>query len=175
MFRMIALMAMAAAAGSPDSDHAQSFGQWRAETLQNGTVRAYTQNRSGSVFGISCHQLCRYYVDVSMRCADGDVYNHPVSGDGIGSEITLECRTQDGSQILSVKDDSGMIPLLKGSAISFAFATENGRFSFSRFSLTGSRQAIAWTIAHWKQSKASPDAQQGGGAKSDGATKDIVL
>ena len=68
-----------------------------------------------------------------------------------------------------------MIPLLKGSAISFAFATENGRFSFSRFSLTGSRQAIAWTIAHWKQSKASPDAQRGGGAKSDGATKDIVL
>ena len=173
MFRMIALMAMAA--GSPVPDQAQSFDQWRTETLQNGTVRAYTQNRSGSVFGISCHQLCRYYVDVSKRCTEGDVYNHPVSGDGGGTEVTLECRTQNGSQVFSVKDDSGMIPLLKGSALSFAFATESGRFSFSRFSLSGSRQVIAWAIAHWKQSKASQDLQQGGGAKSDGAINDTVL
>ena len=179
MLPVIAMLAMATASMASAPKQQQSFGQWRTYIVLEGAPMqrgwANTEQDLGTVFGLACGQVCKYYLVSPTPCAEGTEYKALAANRTESGEIRLRCMHLDVVDGLIVQDDASIERLLVGDTISFAVPLGDGKFNISRFSLNGAKQAIATVVGHWKQEGGSAHAPDDDSKVPDQKLNDTTL
>lgn len=112
-------------------------------TVRNGFYEAYTFNESDSSFGLFCMEKCFYYVNMNVKCKEGDKYSALLATSNGSISVTLNCFALKERWISLIEpfDDVGV--MIKGAeTVGFAIALKSGKFNVSRFSLKGAQKAM---------------------------------
>jgi hypothetical protein len=104
---------------------------------------AYTTNESGSVFGILCGKTCVFYLNMQTSCTKNNTYPAMINSKAGSAAIQLRCHIVDEHYLLSTEAEESYFDMLReGGVVGFAIPLESGKFSVSRFSLTGGMTAV---------------------------------
>lgn len=127
-------------------DNSLRFDSWVAGDYGDYTA-AHTTNESGSRFGVMCGQSCIVYLNLQIDCEKGVTTPAMVNSKAGAYPITLRCHHIDDRRLFSAELTDDYIDVLdSGGEIGFAVPLASGRFGVSRYSLTGSIDAIAYAI-----------------------------
>lgn len=112
-------------------------------TIRSGFYEAYTFNESDASFGLFCMEKCFYYVDMNVKCKEGDKYSALMATSNGSTSVTLNCFTLKDRWISLIEPFDDVSTMIKGSeSVGFAIALKSGKFNVSRFSLNGSSKAM---------------------------------
>lgn len=125
-------------------------GKWSSSDVGDHTV-AYTENDSGSTFGILCGTSCVFYVNFHVDCTDREIYPAMINGPAGASSINLRCvhvKHNGGlHHVLATEAADAYFDMLKaGGEFGIAVPLASGKFNVSRFSLTGGLRAVATAV-----------------------------
>lgn len=135
----------------PSETNSVTHGKWTSSDVGDHTV-AYTENESGSVFGILCGTTCVFYLNFHVDCTNRTDYPAMINS-SVGSEaIKLRCihvrHEKEQHQVLAAEPTDNYFAMLKQSGeFGIAVPLANGKFNVSRFSLLGGAKAVATAIA----------------------------
>lgn len=150
LLRYAIAMIGAAIAGAFSNAHARAsaitvqtqqtdqYGDWSFYPLRDYAISS-TTNSSGSVFGIICGKSCSAFVNFTTTCTEGHYYPAMVNSEAGAFHINMRCYVIDKVYLLSTDLSEQFKDTMEtGGEIGFAIPLESGKFSVSRFSLTGS-------------------------------------
>jgi hypothetical protein len=127
-------------------------------SVKNGYVEAYTFNESNSAFGVLCMEKCVYYVDMKIKCTDGDKYSALMATTTGASSVKLNCLVLKDRFVNIIEPFDDVTEHIKDSEnIGFAIALKSGKFNVSRFSLNGSIPAISRVVTEAVKQKDQKD------------------
>jgi hypothetical protein len=122
------------------------IGRWTVETLGDW-VEAWTDNESGSQFGLLCGSDCMIYLDFRTACEEGGDYSAMINSAAGAFTIEMRCLHFEDRQILIADATSQYVDMLEqGGEIGFAFALANGQFRVARFSCRGGYEAMVTAV-----------------------------
>jgi hypothetical protein len=121
---------------------APAYGSWKFSE-EGDLTGAYTTNESGSVFGILCGKTCVFYLNMRTTCTKNNIYPAMINSHAGSAAIRLRCHIVDDRYLLLTEAEESYFDMLgEGGVVGFAIPLENGKFSVSRFSLTGGMSAV---------------------------------
>ena len=151
MFRIIAIVAMAAAA--PSAFPPDEMARWQVSSTPPRPLEAYIRNTAGEEYGLVCTDTCKYMISIALTCKEGAAIPAIVNSEADAPAIGLTCGHSGAYSTLELSD-MDIERLLVGGNIAFALPTASEPIHVSRFSLVGARDAIASVRTQWKQAHA---------------------
>jgi len=112
--------------------------------MSGATTEAYTANDSQSSFGVFCAaDKCLFYMHQALQCQPGAKYSVLMNSATVSTALSMQC-TQIGNNLFQILDpfDAVLNAVKAGETIGFAVALQSGAFGVTRYSLTGSTDAI---------------------------------
>jgi hypothetical protein len=117
------------------------YGNWLVRD-SGDYIGAWTNNASGSAFGVLCGRTCVLYVNMQKTCEPGVSYPAMLNSPKGAMHINWRCHLIEDRHIYIVDATQEYFDILEGGGeIGFALPLANGQFAVSRFSLTGGYQA----------------------------------
>jgi len=130
---------MTAAAAAAKSTR---YGRWTVD-IEGDWVEAWTDNESGSEFGLLCSSDCMIYLDFRTTCEEGHDYPAMINSDPGALSITMRCHHYEDRQIFITEATEEYIDMVeRDGEIGFAFPLDGGQFRVVRFSTRGGYEAI---------------------------------
>lgn len=125
----------------------RKFGAWSVGVSESkAVVYAGTNNESNGVFGQFCQSteaVCSWVLINSLDCEVGSKYSVLVNSDAGAAAHETTCFKVDGKpRHVFTKFDEITATVLKSSKIAVAFPVGDSQFQVSRFSLSGSNEAL---------------------------------
>jgi hypothetical protein len=119
-----------------------SYGRWVVDG-EGDWVEAWTDNESGSEFGLLCSTDCMIYLDFRTACDSGHDYPAMVNSGAGAISISMRCHRYEDRQIFITEASEDYVDMVQqGEEVGFAFPLENGQFRVSRFSTRGGYEAM---------------------------------
>jgi hypothetical protein len=151
---------------SPVGSHAQSFGDWYAETSDPATMYAASVNDSGNVLGQYCFPddgACVWLIGIKTGCEPGGKYPVLANSDTGAAHLDALCggKLSDGLYRYAFSDFSAIDNFIKqATRVGFALPLQEDQFRVIRFNLDGASRAVsvmraAATAAHSRIKPAS--------------------
>jgi hypothetical protein len=123
-----------------------TYGRWIVDT-EGDWVEAWTDNESGSEFGLLCSSDCMIYLDFRVACEEGEDYPAMVNSGGGALAITMRCHHYEERQIFIAEATGDYIDMLQqDKEVGFAFPLKDGLFRVARFSTQGGYEAVVAAI-----------------------------
>ena len=120
---------------------------WLVEDRTSFTL-AYTENQSGSAFGMYCDDQCGWFVNFNLECEQGEQYRAMLNATDGARPLTLNCVHIGKPRLLGCPvDEVSLDVIAKGGEIGIAVPRQSGAFSVSRFDLTGGAEAVAQSMS----------------------------
>ena len=157
MFRIIAILAMAA--GAPSASPPDEVAHWLVSSKPSRPLEAYIRNTAGEEFGLVCTDTCKYMISMALACREGAEIPALVNSEADASAVGLTC-LHSGAYGMFDLSDTDIERLLVGGNIAFALPTAGEPIHVLRFSLAGARDAIASVQTQWKQAHAGEGTSQ---------------
>lgn len=125
----------------------RKFGAWSVGVSESkAIVYAGTTNESNGIFGQFCQTTadsCAWVLINDLACEVGSQYNVLVNSDIGSASHGISCLKVDGKpRYVFSKFDEITATVLKASKIAVAFPVGDSQFQVSRFSLSGSNEAL---------------------------------
>lgn len=157
MRRLVGLLLVSILMVAPASAEKQRVGDWILDIQTRGT-EAYTENGSGSSFGLLCMGgSCSGYVDTNTPCEVNAQLPLLINADAGSTYVVGRCvhYPQSGRirYVVAIQGSDIVTAISSGSVIGFALALKSGEFKVVRFSLEGAQDATSRAAAAMKASK----------------------
>lgn len=141
-FAILALAALAWAAPASAETKIGKYGRWIVDK-EGEWVEAWTDNESGSEFGLICASGCMIYLDFRIKCEDGQDYPAMVNSGAGSLAISMRCLHFRDRQVFITEAVGEYVDMLQqGEQVGFAFPLDGGQFRVARFSTQGGYEAM---------------------------------
>lgn len=143
----LSLVAAGPAHAAPPAE--RRFGDWTVGVMAKGEgAYAATVNDSGGLLGLYCYreqEQCVWLLANDLQCQDESRYPVLVNSDaGAFSTVIVCMKLRDRPRYAFADFDEIDGAVLKADWLGLAFPLESGKFSVSRFSLKGSKDAVTF-------------------------------
>lgn len=139
----------------------EAFGDWVVEARAT-YFGAYTNNESGTSFGVLCGKECVAYASSAVECKPNQLYPALINSDGGAHSVVFKCLIVEGTYVYATDFTESVVEdISAGGRIGIAMPLADGRFSVSRYSLRGSLQAVARASDLAKRKNTKPGTDNG--------------
>lgn len=123
------------------------YGDWIAEVVDDTTIASTTNDSGNALFRVCglTTRLCSWGIRTVDSCVEGDTYDALVASTSSGQAVELKCLGKDkrGNWLQIPNYDAMNAYSDRDDYVGFAIPLESGHFRVVRFSLKGSKTAIA--------------------------------